>query len=94
MDIKSLLIVVGAAFLLLSNNSCSLSGVQQGVQVVTAGVSDATEMLNADPNADMNPDCLGAAQSQLSPHWANMSRLDRALMGLQIVTTCADGGGQ
>ena len=93
MDIKSLLIVGGAVFLLLSN-SCSLSGVQQGVQVVTASVSDATEVLNADPNANMNPACLGAAQSQLTPHWASMSRLDRALMGLQIVTTCADGGGQ
>ena len=90
MDIKSFLIVGGVVFLLLSN-SCSLSGVQQGVQVVTAGVPDAT---NVDPNAAMNPACLGAAQSQLSPHWANMSRLDRALMGLQIVTTCADGGGQ
>lgn len=93
MDIKTILIGAGAAFLLLSN-SCSLSGVQQGVQVVTAGVADVTETLNADPNANMNPACLGAAQEQLTPQWGNMSRLDRALMGLQVVTTCADGGGQ
>jgi hypothetical protein len=92
MDIKSLLIVGGAVFWLL--NSCSLPDVRQGVSVVTAGVSDAREALNADPNANMNPACLGAAQEQLTPHWANMSRLDRALMGFQVVTTCADGGGQ
>lgn len=93
MDIKTILIGAGAAFLLLSN-SCSLSGVRHEVTVVTASVSDATEVLNADPNADMNPDCINAAQSQLSPQWANMSHLDRALMGLQVVTTCVDGGGQ
>lgn len=89
MDIKSFLIVGGLGFLLL--NSCGLSGVSQGVQVVTAGVTDA---VNVDPDAAMNPACINAAQEQLSPHWANMSRLDRALMGLQVVTTCADGGGQ
>jgi hypothetical protein len=92
MDIKSLLIVGGAVFLLL--NSCGLSSVSQGVQVVTAGVTNATEALNVDPNAAMNPACLGAAQEQLSPQWANMSRAQRFVMGLQIVTTCADGGGQ
>lgn len=88
MDIKSLFIVGGAVFLLL--NSCGLSSVSQGVQVVTAEV---TNMTNVDPNAAMNPACLGAAQEQLSPQWANMSRAQRFAMGLQIVTTCTDGGG-
>ena len=97
MDFKTILILGGVVFLFLSN-SCSLSGasggLQSGVQVVTAGVADAREVLNVDPSADMNPACINAAQEQLGPAWASMSRLDRAIMGLKVATTCADGGGE
>lgn len=97
MDIKIILIMAGAAFLFLSN-SCSLSGaqngLQSGVQVVTVGVADAREALNVDAEAAMNPACINAAQEQLGPAWANMSRFDRAIMGLKVATICADGGGQ
>jgi hypothetical protein len=98
MDIKSLLIVGGMAFLILSNNSCSLAGasggLQSGVQVVTAGVADAREALNVDADANMNPACINAAQEQLGAAWASMSKFDRAIMGLKVATTCADGGGE
>ena len=97
MDFKTILIVGGLLFLFLSN-SCSLSGatdgLQNGVQVVTSGVADAREALNVDADATMNPACINAAQAQLGQAWASMSKFDRAIMGLKVATTCADGGGQ
>lgn len=89
MDIKNLLIVAGAGFLLLYG--CGAQSVTQGVEVVQAGVSS---VVSADPNATMNPLCLGAAQEQLTPYWAGMNTMQRFAMGLKVVTTCADGGGK
>lgn len=98
MDFKTILIVGGLMFLFLSSNSCGLSGaaggLQSGVQVVTSGVADAREALNVDADATMNPACINAAQEQLGQAWASMSKFDRAIMGLKVATTCADGGGQ
>ena len=74
MDTKTILIVLCAA-----------------VVLYTQGCFDAVG--GAKGNASMQPTidskaCYADAQQQLSPQWANASKLDRAIAAFTVITTC------
>ena len=74
MDTKTILIVLCAVVILYTQGCFDAIGGGKG-------------------NASMQPPidskaCYADAQQQLSPQWANASKLDRAIAAFTVITTC------
>ena len=77
MDAKTILIVMCAAVVLYTQGCFDAIGGAKGQQ-------------SMQPTIDTKA-CYADAQQQLSPQWANASKLDRAIAAFTVITTCEGG---
>lgn len=75
MDAKTILIVLCAVVVLYAQGSFDSVG--------GGGKGNASIQPVIDSKA-----CYADAQQQLSPQWANASKLDRAIAAFTVITTC------
>lgn len=47
-------------------------------------------ILNRNPDAHMNQNCVAEAQNQLSPQWGDASTLQRTMAVLEVIVTCEE----
>lgn len=77
MDTKTILIVVLVAVALYVQGCFDAIGGAKGQQSMQPTINTKA--------------CYADAQQQLSPQWANASKLDRAAAILSVITTCEGG---